>query len=143
MRTTHRITGGTLALMVAAGMSAIPVAVHADRNSDRNAGIALGVTAAVLLATQRNKTAGLIVAAGAAYELARGSRGERVCIVCGPGRRDHRWERRCEWCHRDVRCDRREDRERDWRRDDDRYRRGERHDGARVPRWNHEERARR
>ena len=65
MKYTNRFAALTLAATMGAGFVTMPFAAHASEEGKRNTAIGLGVAAAALLLTQRNKAPGAIVAAGA------------------------------------------------------------------------------
>jgi hypothetical protein len=67
MRINRRLTAAAVALAMGAGIVVTPVAANASEEGRRNTALALGAAAAYLLTTQKNKTAGIVAGAGAAY----------------------------------------------------------------------------
>ena len=65
MKYTNRFAALTLAVTMGAGFVTMPFAAHASEEGRRNTALGLGVAAAALLLTQKNKAPGLIVGAGA------------------------------------------------------------------------------
>ncbi len=63
--TNNRFAALTLAVTMGAGFVTMPFAAHASEEGRRNTALGLGVAAAALLLTQKNKAPGLIVGAGA------------------------------------------------------------------------------
>ena len=65
MKYTNRFAALTLAVTMGTGFVALPMGARASEEGRRNTALGLGVAAAALLLTQKNKTPGIIVGAGA------------------------------------------------------------------------------
>lgn len=63
----HRVIPTALTLVFGVGLLLTPLGARASEEGRRNMALALGAAAGVLLATQKNKTPGIIAALGAAY----------------------------------------------------------------------------
>lgn len=60
MRLTQRYSAAALALVMGSAAMIAPTSAKADRKHNNDAAIALGAVSLALLATQRNKTPGII-----------------------------------------------------------------------------------
>jgi hypothetical protein len=67
MNRIHRLVATGCAVVMGAGLVTAPIAARASEEGRRNTALGLGAAAAYLLLSQRNKTAGIAAAAGAAY----------------------------------------------------------------------------
>ncbi len=65
MKYTNRFAALTLAVTMGTGFVALPMGARASEEGRRNTALGLGVAAAALLLTQKNKAPGIIVGAGA------------------------------------------------------------------------------
>jgi hypothetical protein len=66
MRLKNRFSAAALAFVLGGAAMMAPSAAQASRNDRKNVALALGVTSLALLATQRDKTPGIIAGLGAA-----------------------------------------------------------------------------
>ena len=122
MKRLHSLTAIALTGMVGFTSICAPIAAQASEEGKRNTAIGLGVAAAALLLTQKNKTPGLVVAGGAILAASQlGHDRDR-----DHGRYDYRYDRND---HRFDRDDHRFDRDdRRFDRDDHRFDRDHRDD---------------
>lgn len=67
MKLAHRITALAVAAGIGLSIMVVPSAARASEEGRRNTALGLGAAAAALLLGQRDKTAGVIAAVGAAY----------------------------------------------------------------------------
>lgn len=67
MTLSHRAFATALTLVFGTGLLLTPLGARASEEGRRNTALALGAAAGVLLATQKNKTPGILAALGAAY----------------------------------------------------------------------------
>lgn len=67
MKLTNRLAGAAVVCALGVSLLAAPLAARASEEGRRNTALGLGAAAAYLLLNQRDKTAGVVAAAGAAY----------------------------------------------------------------------------
>lgn len=105
MRTRHRMMSFAFAGLLSLSAFALPLQAKASEEGKKNTALALGIGAAALLLTQKNKLPGLITAGAAVVafksyddDVKARHRRERDCVDyrvkehCPP-RRDHDWDR--------------------------------------------------
>lgn len=78
MKLNNRLSTWALTAVIAGGIVAAPASAMADDRRRKDTALALGAASALLLATQRDKTAGILVGAGALYEYSQADR-DRDC----------------------------------------------------------------